>query len=72
MNTQVLKIDDEFANLIPPLIPDEYNRLEQSIIAEGCRDAIIVWNDIIVDGHNRYKICKANSIEFQTVKKKFN
>lgn len=28
MNTQVLKIDDEFAALIPSLNPDEYRRLE--------------------------------------------
>ena len=52
-----LQIDDEFASLIPPLTADELSRLEQSIIKEGCREAIITWNNIIVDGHNRYHIC---------------
>lgn len=45
--------------------------MEQSIIAEGCRDALIVWDDIIVDGHNRYKVCKAHNIDFQTKQKTF-
>lgn len=71
MNTQVLKIDDEFAALIPSLNPDEYRRLEHSIIDEGCRDVIIVWDDIIVDGHNRYKVCKAHDIDFRTTQKSF-
>ena len=71
MSTQELKIDEEFATLILPLTDDEYSCLEQSIIDECCRKAIVVWNDIIVDGHNRYKICKQRSIEFQTVQKSF-
>ena len=66
-----LSIDEEFASLIPPLTPDEFSGLEQSILAEGCRDPLIVWNGIIVDGHNRYRICKAHSIPFQTVQKEF-
>ena len=70
-NTDELKIDNEFASLISPLTEDEYSRLEKSIIAEGCREPIITWNSIIVDGHNRYKICTANSIAFQTVQKDF-
>lgn len=72
MSRQELRIDDEFAALIPPLTDDEYTRLEQSIISEDCHDAIVVWNDIIVDGHNRYKICKQRSIDFQTVQKSFS
>ena len=70
-NPEELKIDNEFASLITPLTEDEYSRLEESIIAEGCREPIITWNSTIVDGHNRYKICTANSIAFQTVQKDF-
>ncbi|MBQ7220756.1 MAG: hypothetical protein IJS28_07240 [Synergistaceae bacterium] len=66
-----LQIDDEFAALIPPLTADELSRLEQSIIKEGCREAIITWNNIIVDGHNRYRICKAHNIPYQTVSMSF-
>jgi N6-adenosine-specific RNA methylase IME4 len=39
-----LKIDPEFQNLIPKLSDDEYNLLKESILAEGCRNALIVWN----------------------------
>ena len=66
-----LIIDEEFAGLIPPLTPDELSGLEQSIIAEGCREAIIVWNGVIVDGHNRYRICRAHNIPYRTERKEF-
>jgi DNA-binding XRE family transcriptional regulator len=52
-----LKIDNEFKNLIPPLTKKEYKQLEENLIEEGCRDSLVVWNDTIVDGHNRYDIC---------------
>lgn len=67
-----LKINQEFKNLIPPLTPDEYKMLANSIITEGCRDAIVVWNNIIIDGHNRYEICTTNNIEFRTVSRTFD
>ena len=72
MSSQELRIDYDFENLIPPLTEDEYSRLEQSIRAEGCRDAIIVWNNVIIDGHHRYKICKAHNIDFHTIQMEFS
>ena len=66
-----MKIDKEFAELIPPLTEEEYKGLEASILAEGCRDALVVWNDTLIDGHNRYRICKEHSIAFQTVQRDF-
>ena len=50
--TRELIIDPEFKELIPPLTAEEYSGLEQSIIAEGCREPIITWDNIIIDGHN--------------------
>lgn len=64
-------IDNEFKQLIPPLTADEYAGLEASLLTEGCRDALVVWNDILVDGHNRYEICQKHGIAFQTVQKDF-
>lgn len=61
-----IKINKEFEQLIPPLSNDEYRGLEQNIIDNGCRDAIVLWNEIIVDGHNRYKICTKHNIKFET------
>jgi len=67
-----LRINKKFEELIPPLNADEYEELYQSIKTEGCRDAIITWNDTIVDGHNRYGICKKLNIPFNTLEKMFD
>lgn len=68
-----LFVDEEFKNLIPPLSNDELKQLETNLKGgwESERGKIIVWNDTIVDGHNRYKICNENNIEFEVHKKDF-
>lgn len=67
-----IKIDEEFQKIIPPLKGDEFNQLETNIVSEGCRDPLIVWEEtgLLLDGHNRYKICQKNNISFQTITKK--
>lgn len=67
-----LKIDEEFRSLIPPLTADEYQQLKENILKDGCRDALVIWNNTIIDGHNRYQICMENGIEFKTIEKKFS
>ncbi|VXB31915.1 Plasmid replication/partition related protein [Luteimonas sp. 9C] len=52
---------------IDPLTPDEYEALERSLLAEGCRDALVLWGDVLVDGHNRYGICQKHGIPFNTI-----
>jgi protein gp37/ParB-like chromosome segregation protein Spo0J len=69
---QKLTIDSEFQNLIPKLTTEEYTELENSILIHGCLDTIKVWNDIIVDGHNRYELCQKHSIEFDTKAMEFD
>ncbi len=64
MNITVL---EELRIYIDPLTEDEYAALERSILAEGCRDALVLWGDILVDGHNRYSICSKHGLPFQTV-----
>ena len=66
-----MTIDEEFAGLIPPLTEEEYRGLEASIVADGCRDALVVWGDVLIDGHNRYRICTAHGIPYQVVEKEF-
>ena len=58
--TETIRVDAEFEALIPPLQPEERQQLEESIAKEGCRDRLVVWAEtgILVDGHNRYSICK--------------
>ncbi|VVE53036.1 hypothetical protein [Pandoraea commovens] len=62
-----VQINQELKAYIDPLTPDEYAALEQSLLAEGCRDALVLWGDVLVDGHNRYEICRKHDIEFRTV-----
>jgi 16S rRNA G966 N2-methylase RsmD len=61
-------VDPKFRALIPPLDPTERQILEASILAEGCRDAIVVWQerDVIIDGHNRWDICQQHRLEAPT------
>ena len=66
MNNLLPRIDPEFIELIPPLSKEEYSQLEQNILAyRKCRDAIVVWGDTIVDGHNRFRICAEHGIPFE-------
>ncbi len=64
MNIVVL---EELKAYIEPLTPDEHDALERSLLAEGCRDALVLWGDVLVDGHNRYGICTQHGLPFQTV-----
>lgn len=66
-----LRIDPEFKSLITELSADELAELEQSILAEGCRDALVVWNGVIVDGHNRYGICTKHNLPYRTTEREF-
>lgn len=66
-----IEINQELKDLIFPLTSDEYQNLEKNIVEEGCRDALILWNNTMIDGHNRYEICIKNNISFNTVQKDF-
>lgn len=72
MTTANIVIDPEFKALIPPLDPEELSMLEQSLQAEGVRDALVTWNNILVDGHHRYEICSRLGIKFKTINKDFD
>lgn len=74
-------IVDELRDLIPPLQEEEYSQLEKNILAEGCREALMIWDTakttidptstevgncyVLVDGHNRYGICQKHQIDFK-------
>lgn len=60
-----LKINHELRDFIPPLSGEEKKRLEDSLLKYGYKGApIYIWNDYIVDGHNRYELCKKHNIEY--------
>ncbi len=76
---QVLKIDAGLAALGWNLEGDELASLERSIVEEGCRDPVTYWEQdgvpleesIVVDGHQRYKICHAHRLVFPVRGRKF-
>lgn len=78
----------ELEQLIPPLLTDERQQLEQNIIREGCREALLIWQTteetinsdtknshtvyVLIDGHNRYSICMKHGIDFKIHLVSFN
>ena len=65
-------INDIIEKQLWPLTPQEFNNLEQSILTEGCRENLILWNDTLIDGHNRYHICQKHNLPYTTVRKEFD
>ena len=70
---QNLRIDPEFESKIPPLTAEERSQLEANILEEGrLLNPLIVWKNIIVDGHNRFEILKEHpEIEYTVLEKEF-
>jgi hypothetical protein len=76
-----IQILPELEQLIPPLLADELLLLEQNILREGCREALLVWQTteeiieintkgtktvyVLIDGHNRFNICSKHGIDFK-------
>lgn len=60
-------VNEDLKAYIDPLTSDEHDALERSLLTEGCRDALVLWGDVLVDGHNRYGICQKHGIPFQTL-----
>jgi hypothetical protein len=78
---QHIVVLDELRSWIPAPTQEEIRQLELNIVANGCRDALTLWETtqqqidpasgkpdepayVLVDGHNRYQICKARNISF--------
>ena len=69
---QNIILDEEFMLYLPALGKDAYEKLEQTLLAHGARDSLVLWNDILIDGYNRFKICTEHNIPFTTVSMEFD
>src|SRR5262249_575840 len=51
------QLDPELEHLLPRS-PDEVARLEQSLLAHGCEEPLVVWEEkkILIDGYTRYRL----------------
>ena len=67
-----LTVDAEFKSWITPLEANELSQLEANILADGCRDPLVIWAGTIIDGHNRYLICTKHNLPFRIVEKDFS
>jgi len=66
-----IKINPDFKDLLKPLTEHAFETLEKNILSDGCRDALVLWDGFIVDGHNRYHICSKHNLPFETIHKTF-
>lgn len=69
--TSEVIIDPTLKALIPALTAEERAQLEQNILDHGCRDPLVLWGSVLIDGHNRFEICTRHGIPFQTVRMDF-
>ena len=67
-----LKINPELQSFVPQMSEKEYRLLEDDIVANGCRDPLVVWDGTIIDGHHRYEICRKHDIPFNVVEESFS
>jgi len=65
-------IDEEFHRLLPPLDEHEFCSLEEDILVYGCMNPLVLWNGILIDGYNRFKIIKKHNLPFNTISLEFN
>ena len=71
-----LTIDETIRRTLIPLREDELQLLEQSVLAEGIRDPLVVWNRdgeyVLLDGHHRYELAQKHGLTFSTIGLQFN
>jgi len=71
-----LTINETIRRTLIPLREDELQMLEQSVLAEGIRDPLVVWNRngeyVLLDGHHRYDLAQKHRLEFKIVEMKFD
>ncbi len=74
-------------DLIRPLENEEIEQLKANILVNGCQDSLKIWQTtqkvinpdsatneeqfVLIDGHNRYKICSENNTSFAVSIMKF-
>ena len=67
------RIDPELKSIMSELAKDEKDTLEKSLLQDGYKGPpIVVWKDTIIDGHNRYELCRKHNIPFQVQEMQFD
>lgn len=70
-----LTIDPELRDLIPVLSTEELAELKASVMSEGIRDKLVVWDRggelVLVDGHHRLALATELDLPYEVHKKEF-
>jgi hypothetical protein len=67
----MIKINKEFIKLIPVLSVEEFKQLEANCLEDGIMNPLVLWNDFIIDGHNRYQIALMHELKFDYIDMEF-
>jgi len=70
-STPEIIIDEELKNLLPVLPSKTYDTLEESLLEHGCIHPLVLWGNILIDGHNRFELASKHSIPFTYITKEF-
>lgn len=63
-----VRVDAKIEAMIPPLRDDQMQTLEESLLAEGkAISPLWMWGDLLVDGHNRFRICKQHKLPYNLI-----
>jgi len=75
MNNLHFEVNAELKRLIPPLTSEEFSQLENNILKDGVRDALVLGEYleedelilVLIDGHNRLEIAMENDLPYETI-----
>jgi methylase of polypeptide subunit release factors len=71
-----IRTDETIRHTLIPLRNDELQLLEQSVLAEGIRDPLVVWKRngeyVLLDGHHRYELAQKHGLDFKIVEMEFD
>jgi len=60
-----IKIDPEIEALWRPLDGEELAELAADLKTNGCISPLVTWNETLLDGHHRFRICQKYGIGFR-------
>lgn len=73
LNSLIITINPEYSESVRPLSTEEYEALKNSIHEKGLHLPIIINQDnVILDGHHRFQICKELNIKPRFEVKRFD
>ena len=68
---QEIIIDEQFKQILPALDEHTYAWLEENLLTYGCLQPLVLWDNMLIDGHNRFEIIKKHNLPFSTISMEF-